>query len=485
MKSTKNIFRSVFMQGMQWSFVSSATVSILSIVYYAILTRYLTPEDFGLFSIGMIFIGFIEFFAGAGVSAVVIQMKKISEEQYSTFFWLNIGIGLLFALLLILLAPLIAGFFQAEKIIPLLYILAGVSVVNALSLLHNNILRREFQIARSEKIEMAATIIQIVSGIGLAISGHAMLSLPLAFFAGKSVSCFGYLWVGKKYFWPAFFFRYHGIRHQLSLGSYQVFERFFNYVRANVDKFVIGKFLGTEALGYYSFAQKMVDLPLSKINPVLNKVLFPYFSRLQERPKIIAKIYLNVTTFLTVMITPALLFAIFFANEIVSLVLDASYESIGTLIKILSVLGLLRSYSNIGGNVLNALGKFRTGFYWNVIWSISLTIVLVIASLLDVNLHQMTCIIFLTNLGSFFVWHSIIFKYINLPFKDAGSRFLLVSFVSGAFLFFLKTAHGLWFITIPFWIIFSVYLGLIICLTGIFAVVMIKKNPDYSFRLWT
>ena len=110
------------MKGLRWSFLSTAVVSVLSVLYYALLTRYLTPDDFGLFSVGLIFIGFMEFFSGAGVSAILIQEKKVSDEQFSTFFWINLLIGLFFSLLLVLIAPVIAVFFKDEKLVSLLYI---------------------------------------------------------------------------------------------------------------------------------------------------------------------------------------------------------------------------------------------------------------------------------------------------------------------------------------------------------------------------
>ena len=122
------------MKGLRWSFLSTAVVSVLSVLYYALLTRYLTPDDFGLFSVGLIFIGFMEFFSGAGVSAILIQEKKVSDEQFSTFFWINLLIGLFFSLLLVLIAPVIAVFFKDEKLVSLLYILSAAPVL--LSLIH-------------------------------------------------------------------------------------------------------------------------------------------------------------------------------------------------------------------------------------------------------------------------------------------------------------------------------------------------------------
>jgi O-antigen/teichoic acid export membrane protein len=484
MKSNPFFFKSVLMKGLRWSFISTVVISVLSVFYYAVLTRYLTPDDFGLFSVGLIFIGFIEFFSGAGVSSIIIQEKRVSAEQYSTLFWINISIGIFFSVLMVLFAPTIARFFKDEKLTSLLYILSAAPALNAFSLLHNNILRREIQMAISEKIEVVSNLVQIGTGIFLAISGYTLISLPLAFVISRLISCIGYLTAGHIYFLPSFIFNYESVRSQLSLGSYQLFERFFNYIRSNIDKFLIGRFLGTESLGYYSLAQKVIDYPLSKINPGLNKVLFPYFSRLQERPKIISKLYSKIIIFLTLAVTPVLIYVIFFAEEIVSILFDSSYENVAVLIKILSVLGLLRSFSNIGGNVLNALGKFKVGFYWNLVWSLSLTVILLISFQFPINLIEFTMIVFLVNFAAFFVWHFIIHKYISIPYIKLILNLMVVFTLSFAFVYILKVLTQYWLIHWPQTMVLAFSFLILLLVNTFFVVTLLKENKSTIFTLW-
>lgn len=484
MKSNQNFFKSLFLKAMRWSFVSTFVVSLLSLLYYAILTRYLTAEDFGIFSVGLIFIGFMEFFSGAGVSAIVIQEKRVSKEQFSTFFWINIILGLFFSLSLLVLAPFIAGFFENEKLISLFYILSVAPLLNGIALQHNNILRREIQIAVSEKIEISATLVQIILGIYMAYSGFTYVSMPLAFVISRLISCIGYLWVGLSYFRPTFTFRYKSVKPQLSLGSYQVFERFFNYLKANIDKILIGKFFGTESLGYYSLAQKVIDYPLSKINPSLNKVLFPYFSRLQKRPKIISKLYSEIITFLAITVTPVLMFVIFFAEEIVPVLFDTSYENVAVLIQILSLLGLLKSFSNIGGNVLNALGKFKVGFYWNLIYFVCLTLILLVSIQCKINLTELTLIIFFSNFAAFFAWHSLIIRYIKLPYLNLMLRFLLILVLSFLIVYLLKSFIIFWPAQWPQYLMLSTFFSLLVLITTYFTVFLIKKQKTIITTLW-
>ncbi|MBK6363755.1 MAG: oligosaccharide flippase family protein [Saprospiraceae bacterium] len=210
----------------------------------------------------------------------------------------------------------------------------------------------------------------------------------------------------------------------------------------------------------------------------------PYFSRLQERPKIISKLYSNVITFLTYIVTPVLLFVILFAEEIVIVLFDTSYSNIAVLIQILSVLGLLKSFSNIGGNVLIALGKFKVGFYWNLIWSLVLTLTLLVSLQYNINLTEFTLVVFFANFASFFVWHGIILKYINIPYINLTLRFSLVFVLSFLFVYLLKSFIMFWPSQWPQSIMLGTYFSLLVLVTAYFTLLLLKNQKTIIFTLW-
>lgn len=484
MNSQIGFLKSVLFKGLSWSFLSTSLVSTISLIYYILITRYIKPEDFGIYSLSLVFIGFSEFFSGAGMSAVFIQKKKINNTQLSTFFWLNIIIGLLFTILFYTISPYIAIFFRAEYLTNIFRLMSFSILINSLSLLHNNILRKEIRISILEKIEITASIIMILTGSILAINNFGVISLALAFILSRLFISIAYLWFGKQFFLPKYIFQYSSVSSQINLGSYQIAEKFFNYIRANIDKLLIGRYFGNEALGNYTLALKTVEFPYLKLNPALNKVLFPYFSRLQDRPKIIAKLYANVITFLTITVTPLLIFVIFYAKEIVLVLFDASYQKVAVLIQIFSVLGLLRSFSNIGGNVLNSLGKFKVGFYWNLIWSASLTLILLVSLQFDIELTAFALIVFLANFVSFFAWHAIIYRFIQMPYKTLITRFLAVSIISFIIVYGLKTLKNQWLNAVPESFMLVVTFGLVTFLTALIAFLFLKNHKNLSFPVW-
>jgi O-antigen/teichoic acid export membrane protein len=472
------------MKGLTWSFISTFLMSVSGILYYSILTRFLSPDDFGVFSISLIILGCMDFFSGAGISAVLIQEKKVTALQLSTFFWINIGVGILLTLTTLFSAPFLAEYFKSPALIQVLYILSATVFLQAFSLIHNNLLRKELQMVKAEKIEMASTVVQIISGCYLAISGFALFSLPVSFLLSKIVSSFSYIFFGAKYFTPSFNFHYLSVKKQMSLGRYQVMEKIFNFLRANIDKFLIGKFLGTESLGFYTLAQKLIYFPLSKVNPALNKILYPYFSKLQLRPSVMVKLYENIVSFLIISITPLVLFVIVFAQEITSIVFDPRYGKVAILVQILSILGLLKSFSNIGGNVLNALGKFKVGFVWNFVWSLSLTIFILTGFLFNLNLTQITWLILIVNIFSFFAWHRVIYQYFVFPFKAMTQSFFMNGLLYFLFLGMIYVFHR--YIDIPEFnfILLVLYFALLSCLIIYLLYIQTVKNKSFSFRAW-
>ena len=81
------------LSGVKWTIFSSIFLAVLQIVQLVVIARVISKEDFGVVSIVIVFIGFLQIFMDAGISNAVIHAKKISKIEVSSLFWLNIFIG--------------------------------------------------------------------------------------------------------------------------------------------------------------------------------------------------------------------------------------------------------------------------------------------------------------------------------------------------------------------------------------------------------
>lgn len=158
---------------------------------------------------------------------------------------------------------------------------------------------------RIAKIELGATVVGAFTGIGAALAGWGVWSLVFQSLAVALVTTV-LLWVLSTWR-PKWSFRradLHAIAHySLNLLGFNII----NYFARNADYLLIGRFLGAQALRYYTLAHRIMLYPMQNISSVLVRVMFPAFSRLQEQLERFRRAYLRVAASITLVTFPLMM----------------------------------------------------------------------------------------------------------------------------------------------------------------------------------
>src|SRR3954453_13513913 len=128
---------------MAWVAWGSGAVALLRVLVLVVLTRLLTPADFGLVSAALVVIGFSLAFSQLGMGPALVQRLVLEARHISTAFFASTGVGLLVSALVWLLAPQIAGFFRTEQLVPIVRALPVLFPVIGLSSVAENLLLRK------------------------------------------------------------------------------------------------------------------------------------------------------------------------------------------------------------------------------------------------------------------------------------------------------------------------------------------------------
>ena len=115
--------------GVKWSGVSMGVVTTLRFITLAILARLLFPADFGLMGMIMVVIGFAQAFADMGLSNAIIQRQDVPENHLSSFFWINVFIGILLFICILLIRPLVVIYFKEARLSNLLIFAAFIILI--------------------------------------------------------------------------------------------------------------------------------------------------------------------------------------------------------------------------------------------------------------------------------------------------------------------------------------------------------------------
>ncbi|MFC1628387.1 MOP flippase family protein [Gemmatimonadota bacterium] len=397
------------LDGVKWTSASMLVVTILQFAQLSILARFLEPADFGLMAVMMVVIGFSTAFQDMGMSNAIIQRQKISHIQLSSLYWLNIASGIVLCLIVLAISPLVANFYNEPRITGLMKVLSSVFILVAIGNQYQVLCQKKMDFRTMETINICAAIAALSVAIFFAAHGFGVLTLVYAKLTQAGVSSGMFLWVGlRRYHKPSFVYQHSELEGFYSFGLYQMGERAINYISANADKMIIGKLLGMNVVGFYNLAWQLIIFPLSRINPIVNKVAFPVYSKVQNDSTALNRYYTFNVKALALITMPLLAFLFFFSHEVVLVVFGKGWSTTAELLPAFALVGILKALGNPGGALILALGRADIGFFWNLVWAISIVVALTVGLVISPSVDTAVYILLGLSITVGMIWHVLI-----------------------------------------------------------------------------
>lgn len=342
-------------KGLKWSSIAQGGKQIFQIVITVILSRLLTPDDFGILGMATVFIGFVTIFGEMGVSSAIIQKQDVTEMHLSSAFWLNIFAGVILTFIFWIVAPLIAVFYDNPKLVRVLEILSLNFTIAAFTVIQQAVLMKEMDFKALAIRDFVAVIASGIIGISFAYAGFGVWALVYQFLTFTVFNSI-ILWIFSKWR-PKAVFSFCAIKDIFQFSANMTGFRVLNYFARNVDYLLIGKFLGAEALGYYTLAYKLMLIPLRNISEVIGKVMFPAFSKIQDDLEKVRSAYQRMIKAISLVTFPMMfgLFAI--TPELVIVIFGPQWEPVIILLRIFCFCGMFQSIGTTVGNILLSQGR--------------------------------------------------------------------------------------------------------------------------------
>ena len=263
-----------------WVVLEKWSVRLVSLAVFAILARLLDAKDFGLLSMATVFTALLAVFVDSGFTKALVQRKTLAKDDAATAFWTSLGISVAIYALLFFTAPLIASQFGDPRLGPVLRILGVALPLTALSATPAALLERDFHFRALSLRQLAGTIAGAAVAIPMALLGAgvwALVAQPLV----SGVVSLVTLWASTPWR-PTFSFSRESLRNLYGFGAGVLGIDLLNTFQANIDKLLIGSFLGPTALGYYFIGQKVLTTLSELVTTVIARVSLTTFSRVQD-----------------------------------------------------------------------------------------------------------------------------------------------------------------------------------------------------------
>ncbi len=321
----------------------------------AVLARLLAPADFGLVAMVTAITGFLAMVKDAGLSMATVQRTRISHDQVSALFWVNVGMGLGLVMVTAALGPVIARIYGEPRLSGITAALAGGFFFSGLTVQHQALLRRQMRFAALAGIQVGSVMVGSTAAIVSAGFGAGCWALVAMHVATAATAAVG-VWVacGWRPRWPA---RWRGVRSLLAFGGNLTGGNLLAYACRSLDKVLLGAVWGPEPLGVYTRAYEMLLAPVRRINAPLGSVMIPALSRLQGQPERFRRTYQRAVSTVVAAGVPAVAFAFVCADRLVVVLLGEGWSAAVPVFRALAPAGLIATFNFAAGWVFIPLGR--------------------------------------------------------------------------------------------------------------------------------
>lgn len=358
-------------RGVSWNFLRVIVQSVFSLLVMAILARLLPPEDFGLLALALVFIGFAELLSSLGMGPAVIQRKDVSKADIQVAQSLSILVGAGLTLICILCATPISLWYDNPDVELVLVVLAFSLLTSALGAVGRSMLIRDLAFKQLFFIDLIAYVIGYpIVAVTLALKGYGIWSLVWGHMLLSAIGAVLAMYLAKI---PLTFqLTRERINKFLNFGVGMSLSSTVNYLAANVDYLIIGRFLGATVLGFYSRAYHLITLPLIKISVTVTSVMFSSMAAIQDDKARVRESFFQALESMTLVTFP-ILFVFFVAPEIVILgIFGEQWQPAVEAFRILAIAGILKSVFHLSGTVAQATGHVYAELRRQIIYFILL-----------------------------------------------------------------------------------------------------------------
>lgn len=360
--------------GVVWSALERFSLQGVQFLINIIMARLLLPSDYGLIAMLAIFLQISQAFVDSGFTNALIQRKDRNEVDFSTVFYFNIVIAVVFYLILFVSAPWIADFYHMPALVAVTRVIALNLILISLSVVHKVKLTINIDFKTQSKASLSAAFISGGIGIWMAYTGWGVWALVFQTLLNSLLlTLFLYLllhWLPLKVFsWSSF-------KRLFSFGSKLLLSGMINTVYRNLYTIVIGRKFSATDLGYYTRADQFATFPSMNLYMVISRVIFPVLSTIQDDNERLAAIYRKYVKITSYVIFPLMMGLAALAKPVILLLLTAKWIDIVVLLQILCFDWMFDHLSAINLNLLYVKGRSDYALRLEIIKKIIATVIL-------------------------------------------------------------------------------------------------------------
>lgn len=352
-------------KGTAWSAADAFLGQGVTFVVGIILARLLTPDEYGLIGICLIFNTVLNGIVDSGFSNALIRKKDVSNEEYSTMFLTNLGISCVLYLILFFSTPGISYFFKHPELTSLIRATGLVLFFNALSLTHTTILTKRIDFKTKTKASVSSAILSGIIGIGMAIAGFGVWALVGQLLSKQLIYTLS-LWFLINW-WPTLKFSMEAFRYMWGFGWKLLVSGLLNNIWNQLYQVVVGKCYSSATLGQYTRSHEYASIFSSNLTSIVQRVSYPVLADIQDNQERMVAAYRKVIKTTMFVTCVCMLFLGAVAEPLIYCLIGPKWHEAATYLPLICISMSLYPLHAINLNMLQVQGRSDIFLYLEIV----------------------------------------------------------------------------------------------------------------------
>lgn len=343
------------LRGLKWTAGAKFCSQMITWGITIFVMRLLAPGDYGLLAMSTVLLALLAMFAEAGLGPALVQKAEVSEQEFRQALGIVVLVNVGLFLLLMLLAPAVGKFYDEDRLIPVIRVLAVQFLLVPLSTIPEVSLQRRLEFKKRSIIDLGSAVTSSLATLMLALAGWGVWALVLGTLAGQIFRTVTLNLAAPLRVTPSF--SVTGMRQLVAFGGNVTASRFMWFLYTQADSVIVGRVLGGNILGMYSVAMHLATLPVQRVSAILNQVAFPAFSRYQHDKEMIGQQLLKAFGIIGFFAFPILWGMSSVADDLVVVLLGPAWHDAILPLQILTIIMPFRTLVGFLPTITDAVGR--------------------------------------------------------------------------------------------------------------------------------
>lgn len=349
--------------GVLWSGVNGLLPAASGLVVFLVVSRVISPEEFGFVAFAVAIIGTIGAFSPAGFGDALVQRTDLDSLHLNATFWLCFLWGVGLYTLTVLSAGPLAALLDDPMLAVLMPIVGLRLILDLAAVVPSALLSRKMQFRQMAFRTLISSVLSLAACLIVLWMGYGLWALVLSQLIGALVGC-AVSWLSVRWR-PKWGINRQALRDLTRFGGFASGSRLITTI--NVDQLLIGAFLGATALGLFSFARRIFQMLNDVLTGALAAVSYPLLSSMQAEPEKLRETYLATTFLSAVLSFPIFIGLALVSDQVVSVVIGDQWQEAIPALQAFCAIGLLSCIGILQSALIRAKGRADWWMWYQVV----------------------------------------------------------------------------------------------------------------------